>query len=209
MSTPSSNYATCVKRLLIDLEYRYEPPPCHDANYWDVFHQWILHTLGPTSSCSANRLAELEHAAGSIRKRAYPYASTELQLLFAKVTALGLLIDDSIQDEAVCAEIAQFSHKLFLGKPQGNPMLALFHAILKELSSVYENDEVLRDMAVIPWIAFIDGCLVERQMLISQVGLDGSYFRSPLTSALPARNTQSHLSGGTRTEIVRTALTLL
>ncbi|KAJ7262420.1 terpenoid synthase [Mycena rebaudengoi] len=164
MSTPSTNYATCVKRLLIDLEYRYEPPLCHDANYWDVFHQWILHTLGPTSSCSANRLAELEHAAGSISKRAYPYASTELQLLFAKVTALGLLIDDSIQDEAVCAEIAQFSHKLFLGKPQGNPMPALFHAILKELSSVYENNEVLRDMAVIPWIAFIDGCLVERQI---------------------------------------------
>ncbi|KAJ7262406.1 hypothetical protein C8J57DRAFT_1057332, partial [Mycena rebaudengoi] len=112
-----------------------------------------------------------------------------------------LYTSDLIQDEAVCAEIAQFSHKLFLGKPQGNPMLALFHAILKELSSVYENNEVLRDMAVIPWIAFIDGCLVERQMLISQVGFDGSYFRSPLTSALPARNTQSHLSGGTRTEI--------
>jgi hypothetical protein len=97
MSTPLSNYATCVKRLLIDLEYRYEPPPSHDANYWDLFHQWILYTLGPTSSCSEKRLDELEHAAGSTSKRAYPYASTELQLLFAKVTALGLLIDDSIQ----------------------------------------------------------------------------------------------------------------
>ncbi|KAJ7912048.1 hypothetical protein B0H13DRAFT_2478591, partial [Mycena leptocephala] len=84
MSTPLSNYATCVKRLLIDLEYRYEPPPSHDANYWDLFHH-------------EKRLDELEHAAGSTSKRAYPYASTELQLLFAKVTALGLLIDDSIQ----------------------------------------------------------------------------------------------------------------
>ncbi|KAJ7120921.1 isoprenoid synthase domain-containing protein [Mycena epipterygia] len=168
MSTPLSNYATCVKRLLIDLEYRYEPPPSHDANYWDIFHQWVLYTLGPTTSCSEERLAELEHAAGSISKRTYPYASTELQLLFAKITVLGLLIDDSVQDEAVCAEIAQFSHKLFLGEPQGNRMLALFHATLKELSSVYENNEVLRDMAVIPWIAFLDGCLMEREMFMSQ-----------------------------------------
>ncbi|KAJ6584129.1 hypothetical protein DFH09DRAFT_911283, partial [Mycena vulgaris] len=163
----------------------------------------ILYTLGPTSSCSEKRLAELEHAAGSISKRTYPYASTEIQLLFAKVTALGLLIDDSIQDEAVCAEIAQFSHKLFLGEPQGNRMLALFHATLKELSYVFENNEVLRDMAVIPWIAFIDGCLMERRMFIFQS------FRSSLTSTLPARSAKSHLSGGARTEVVRTALTLL
>ncbi|KAJ6448034.1 isoprenoid synthase domain-containing protein [Mycena sanguinolenta] len=152
MSTLLSKYATYIKRLLIDLDYRY----------------WIFHTLGPTSSCGQKRLAELENAAGSISRRTYPYASTELQLLFAKITALGLLIDDSIQDEAVCAEIARFSHKLFLGESQGNPLLALFHATLKELSSVYENNEVLRDMAVIPWIAFIDGCLMERQMFISQ-----------------------------------------
>ncbi|KAJ7886792.1 isoprenoid synthase domain-containing protein [Mycena olivaceomarginata] len=151
MSTPLSNYATCVKRLLIDLEYRYEPPPSHDANYWDLFHQWILYTLGPTSACGEKRLAELEHAAGSISRRAYPYASTELQLLYAKVTALGLLIDDSIQDEAVWE-----SHARIISRD------------LKELSYVYENNEVLRDMAVVPWIAFINGCLMERQMFISQ-----------------------------------------
>jgi hypothetical protein len=49
----------------------------------------------------------------------------------------------------VCAELAQFSHKIFLGKSLGNSMLALFHATLKELSYVYENNEVLRDMAVV------------------------------------------------------------
>ncbi|KAJ6495151.1 hypothetical protein C8R45DRAFT_1052766 [Mycena sanguinolenta] len=168
MSTPLSKYATYIKRLLIDLDYRYVPPPSHDANYWDLLHQWIFHTLGPTSSCGQKRLAELENAAGSISRRTYPFESPELQLLFAKTTALGLLIADSIQDEAVCAEIARFSHKLFLGESQGNPLLALFHATLKELSAVYENDEVLRDMAVVPWIAFIDGCLMERQMFISQ-----------------------------------------
>ncbi|KAF8148499.1 hypothetical protein K438DRAFT_1457106, partial [Mycena galopus ATCC 62051] len=155
-------------------------------------HQWILYTLGPTSSCSEKRLAELEHAAGNISKRTYPYASTELQLLFAKITALGLPIDDSIRDEAVCAEIAQFSHKLFLGEPQENRLLALFHATLKELSYVYENNEVLRDMAVVPWINFIDGCLMERQMFLSQV----------------PRRAQSDLSGRARTGVVRTALTL-
>jgi hypothetical protein len=55
-------------------------------------------------------------------------------------------------------------------------MLALFHATLKELSFVYENNEVLRDMAVVPWIAFIDGCLMERQMYISQVRFDRNHF---------------------------------
>jgi len=159
MSNPLSNYATSVKRLLIDLEYRHEPPAPHDANYWDLFHQWILCTLRPTSSCSEKRLAEIEHAAGTFSKRVYPYASTELQLLFAKITALGILIDDSVQDEATCAEIAQFSHKLFLGEPQENRLLALFHATLKKLSYLFESNDVLRDMAVVPWIAFVDGCL--------------------------------------------------
>ncbi|KAJ7618164.1 terpenoid synthase [Mycena polygramma] len=164
MSTPQPNYASCIKRLLIDLEYRYEVPPLHDSHFWDVFHQWIVYTLGPTSSCSEKCLADLEDAAGSISKRAYPYASIELQLLCAKITALGLLIDDSIQDDAMCAEIAHFSHKLFLGEPQGNRLLALFHATIQEISRVFENNEVLRDMAVMPWIAFIDGCLMERQI---------------------------------------------
>jgi hypothetical protein len=114
MSNPLSNYVTCVKRLLIDLEYRYEPPPSHDANYWDLFHQWILYTLGPTS-CSEKRLDELEHAAGSTSKRAYPYASTELQLLFATGTAL-----DSIQDEALCVQSLRSSRtKFFLANLWG------------------------------------------------------------------------------------------
>ncbi|KAJ7604417.1 isoprenoid synthase domain-containing protein [Mycena polygramma] len=148
MSNSSSDYTACVKRLLIDLQYRYEPPPSHDANYWDHFHRWIVYKLGPTSSFGEKHLAEIEHAAGSISERCYPYASTELQLLFAKMTALGILMDDSIQDEAMYSEIAQFSHKLFLGEPQENCLLALFHATLKELSCAFENNEVLRDMAV-------------------------------------------------------------
>ncbi|KAJ7230695.1 isoprenoid synthase domain-containing protein [Mycena pura] len=168
MSAPLSHYAARVKRLLTDLEYRFEPPAPHDANYWDLLHQWTLYTLWPTSSCSEKRLAEMEHAAGHMGKRAYPYASTELQLLFAKITALAILIDDSMEDEATCAELAQFSHKLFLGEPQENRMLALYHATLKEMSYVYEGNDVLRDMAVVPWIAFIDGCLMEKQMFISQ-----------------------------------------
>ncbi|KAJ7642326.1 isoprenoid synthase domain-containing protein [Mycena polygramma] len=185
MSNPSADYTACVKRLLIDLQYRYEPPPSHDTNYWDQFHQWIVYSLGPTSSFGEKHMAEIEHAAGSISERCYPYASTELQLLFAKMTALGILMDDSIQDEAMYSEIAQFSHKLFLGEPQENCLLALFHATLKELSCAFENNEVLRDMAVVPWITFIDGCLMERQIFSSQREMANTSYLNGLPPNFP------------------------
>ncbi|KAJ7201904.1 isoprenoid synthase domain-containing protein [Mycena pura] len=169
-STPSSNFAACVKRLLTDLEYRYEPLPSCDANYWDQFHQWMFYTLGPTTSWSEKRLADLEHASGGIIERGYPYATTEVQLLYAKITALAILVDDIMEDEAMCAELAQFSHKLFLGEPQRTRLLALYHATLKEMSHLFEGSELQRDMAVIPWIVFIDGCLVEKRMFISKHG---------------------------------------
>ncbi|KAJ7191430.1 isoprenoid synthase domain-containing protein [Mycena pura] len=168
MSTLSSNYAACVKRLLTDLEYHYQPLPSCDADYWDQFHQWVLYTLGPTTTWSEKRLAEVEHAAGGMIERGCPYATTEVRLLYAKVVALAIHVDDSIEDEAMCAELAQFSHKIFLGEPQRTRFLALYQATLKELSHLFEDSAVLRDMAIIPWIVFIDGSLVEKQMLLSQ-----------------------------------------
>lgn len=115
------------------------------------------------------QLTELEHAAGGIIERVYPYASVELKLLFAKLTAIAILIDDSIEDEAVHAEIVQFSHRLYLGEVQQNGMLALYHTSMKELSDMYGDDTVLRGLAIVPWINYIDACMMEKQIFTAEV----------------------------------------
>ncbi|KAJ7816862.1 isoprenoid synthase domain-containing protein [Mycena olivaceomarginata] len=97
-----------------------------------------------------------------------PYASADIKLVFAKLTALVTLIDDSIEDEAVYAAIAQFSQKRYLGEAQQNGMLGLYHKSMKELSEIYGNDAVLRGVAVVPWITFIDGCLMEKDILTAE-----------------------------------------
>ena len=80
-------------------------------------------------------------------------------------------------------------------------MLALYHATLKEMSYVYEGNDVLRDMAVVPWIAFIDGCLMEKQMFISEVRrFDGSHILQSTNFDLPStkRLTQPTWTGSHR-----------
>ncbi|KAF8203423.1 hypothetical protein K438DRAFT_1964908 [Mycena galopus ATCC 62051] len=99
MST--SEFSACIQRLLSDIGYRHEPFPPYQANYWVPFHEWVLNTLGPSSSWEAKKLAEVEHAAGGISERAYPYASIPLKLVFAKLTATAIIIDDSIEDPDV------------------------------------------------------------------------------------------------------------
>ncbi|KAJ7136876.1 isoprenoid synthase domain-containing protein [Mycena epipterygia] len=170
-STTSSDYITCIQRLVTEIGHRYEPFPPYDANYWEPFHAWTLYTLGPMSSWSAHQLTEVEHAAGSVIERAYPFASTPLKLLFAKLTAMAFFIDDSIEDESMYAEFVQFSHKLFLGEVQQSGILALYHATLKELSTFYSNDAVRRDLAIVPWISYIDACLIEKDLFTEQKGL--------------------------------------
>jgi hypothetical protein len=168
MST-SPEYVTCIQRLLTDIGYRYEPFPSYDADYWGPFHFWMLNTLGPTSSWTAKQLAELEHSAGGVIERSYPHASTQLKLLFAKLTAIAILIDDSIEDEVVHEQIVQFSQRLYRGEAQQNGMLALYHATIQELSEMYGNDSVLRGLAIVPWINYIDACLMEKQILSAEV----------------------------------------
>ncbi|KAJ7764214.1 terpenoid synthase [Mycena metata] len=172
-ATPSmstlSNYTHCIKRLLVDIGYRDEPLPAYDSgNYWGPFHSWMLEELGPTSTWSLTQLNELEHAAGGLMERSYPSASLELKLLYAKLTAIAILIDDSLEDDAVHADILQFSHRLYLGHAQENGMLALYHENMKELSSAYGNDAVLRGLAIAPWINYIDACLVEKMVFTTQ-----------------------------------------
>ncbi|KAF8147908.1 terpenoid synthase [Mycena galopus ATCC 62051] len=190
MST--TNYATCIKHLLTDLGYRSQPLPPYDDNYWGPFHTWMFDGLGPTTSWSAKHLTELEHSAGSYVERAYPYASTDMKILYAKLTALCLYVDDSIEDEAVCAEIMQFSHKLYLGERQQNPMLALYHATLKELSDLHGNNTFLRDLAVLPWISHIDACLIEKQIFTAE--RDG-VVSLPSGDSLQSRDRFAHLEG--------------
>ncbi|KAJ7748359.1 terpenoid synthase [Mycena metata] len=167
-----SDYTDCIKRLLIDIGYRDEPFPAYDSNYWGLFHSWMLEELGPTSTWSLKQLSELEHAAGGIVERAYPCASLQLKLLYAKLTAIAILIDDSLEDEAVHAEILQFSHRLYLGHGQENGMLALYHENMKELSDAFADDAVLRGLAIVPWINYIDACLLEKVLFTTQVRLD-------------------------------------
>jgi hypothetical protein len=129
----------------------------------------MLCTLGPTSTSNVTQLTELEYVVGGIVERVYPYASADIKLVFAKLTGLVTLIDDSIEDEAVYAAIVQFSQKLYLGEAQQNRMLGLYHKSVKELSEIYGNDAVLRVVAVVPWITFIDGCLMEKDILTAEV----------------------------------------
>ncbi|KAJ7245609.1 isoprenoid synthase domain-containing protein, partial [Mycena haematopus] len=166
MST--SEYSTCIQRLFTEIGFRHEPFPQYDADYWGPFHDWMFNTLGPTSSWGPQKLAGLEHASGGIIERAYPYTSTQLKLLFAKLTAIAILIDDSIEDEAVHDHLVQFSAKLYRGEDQQNGLLALYLSNMKELSEIYGDDSVLRGLAVVPWINYIDACLMEKQIFTAE-----------------------------------------
>jgi hypothetical protein len=171
MSTTLSHYEASLHLLFNDIGYLYGPLPPGDPDFWEPLHEWMTLTLGPSSSWNAAQLTELEHAAGGVIERSYPHSSLEVKLLFAKLTAIAILLDDSIDDPAVNEDIAQFSHKLVMGDPQPNPMLALYHDNIKQLSNVYGKDTVLRDLAVIPWISYIDACLMEKDIYVTQVSI--------------------------------------
>ncbi|KAK7048895.1 terpenoid synthase [Favolaschia claudopus] len=156
----------CILPLLKDIGYRHEPFPPHDALYWDTFHQWILEALGPTSSFDDKQLAELAQTSGTIIERSYPYTITEFKLLYAKLTAISILIDDSIEDETLYQHLVQFSTKIYRGQAQENALLALYVSALKELSQIHEKDAVLRNLAILPWINHVDACLIEKQLII-------------------------------------------
>ncbi|KAJ7609440.1 hypothetical protein FB45DRAFT_876539 [Roridomyces roridus] len=164
MSTPS-NYTSCIQRLLTDIGYRYEPPQPKDAQYWGPFHTWMVHNLGPTLSYSPTQLDELEHCAGTLVERLYPHTQTSLKLVFAKLSAITVSMDDTIENDGMAEEIARFSHRLYMGQAQpAGTLLALYHELLKELSGMFGDEAVLRDAAVVPWISFLDACLIEKKI---------------------------------------------
>jgi hypothetical protein len=172
MSTTIPAYVSRLQLLLKDIAYLYGPLPPYDTDFWAPFHRWIVSTLGPTASWNVRQLAELERTAGAIIERSYPHSSTYLKLLFAKLTAIVIIIDDSIDDPAFYGEIVHFSHRLYAGEMQQNPMLALYQMNLKELSDVYGDDGILRGLTITPWISFIDACLIEKDINVAQVSAE-------------------------------------
>ncbi|KAJ7775962.1 hypothetical protein DFH07DRAFT_732130 [Mycena maculata] len=166
----SPEYTACIRRLLAEIGYREEPLPSYNVNFWGPFHVWVFDTLGPSVPLwGVKQLAEVEHAAGGISERAYPYAELQLKLIIAKLTAIGIVLDDSIENETLYTEIVQFSHRLCLGEVQPNGILALFRSMLNELSDFYGNDAVLRSLAIFPWMSFLDACLLEREIFTVEV----------------------------------------
>ncbi|KAK6992666.1 terpenoid synthase [Favolaschia claudopus] len=165
----NEEFTQCIRRFLKDIGFCHEPMPKYDPQYWGPFHHWMLQVLGPKSSWNDKQLAELEHEAGGIIERVYPCASMEHNLVYAKLTAIAILIDDSIEDETVNQDITRFSERLYRGEAQKNALLALYHENMKELSDTHGQDSVLRGLAIVPWMTHIDACLMERELLLVEV----------------------------------------
>ncbi|KAF9049405.1 hypothetical protein BDP27DRAFT_1304729 [Rhodocollybia butyracea] len=95
----------------------------------------------------------------------YPYADTEVKTVLAKLNAITIYIDDSLDDETMCDEISKFAHHVYIGESQPSGILNLYHGAIKELSHLFEGDPVQRGLAVTPWINFLDVCLLEKRLL--------------------------------------------
>ncbi|KAK7046466.1 terpenoid synthase [Favolaschia claudopus] len=152
-----TKYTRCIQRFLKSIGYRHEAFPPYDAQCWGTFHDWMLNVLGPALTSSWNKfndkqLVELEHL--------------EIKLLYAKLTAIVTLIDDSMEDERMYRDIVQFSDRVYRGETQENAVLALYHESLKTLSGLHKEGSVLRGLAVGPWMDHIDACLMEKELLV-------------------------------------------
>jgi len=161
----SANYVSHLQVLLRQIAHRYDAPAPPNRDFLDAFHEWFHFTLGPTSGWSAKQLDVLEGVASGIVERPYPYADTEVKILMAKLTAIVIIIDDSLDNDEMYGQVARFAHRIYLGEPQPPGILTLYHESMMELSRLHEGDAVLRGLAVIPWINFADACLLEKRLL--------------------------------------------
>lgn len=164
--------------LLREIDHRYVAPQSPSMSFLRSFHDWIHNTLGPTTSWTTSKLSILEDTSSAIIERAYPFADTEMRSLMGKLTALAIVIDDSLDDglagEAMYEEIGNFAHYVYIGKSQTSGLLNLYHGCIKELSHALEGDAVLRGIAVTPWIQFVDACLLEKRLLTVDTKLRAS-----------------------------------
>lgn len=88
-----------------------------------------------------------------------------MKLLLARLTAIVILLDDSLDDDEAHDDIGDFAHRVYLGETQPNEILTLYHQDIQELSRSHDGDAVFRGLAVTPWITFLDGCMLEKRLL--------------------------------------------
>lgn len=170
----SKDYVRRLELLLREIDHRYIAPQLPSVNFLHSHHGWIHNTLGPVISWTTAKLEILEDSSSAVIERAYPFADTEMRILLGKLTALVIVIDDSMDNETMYEEIANFAHRLYIGESQQSGILILYHECIKELSRVHEGDAVQRGLAVIPWINFVDACLLEKRLLTVDTELRAS-----------------------------------
>ena len=52
-----------------------------------------------------------------------------------------------------------------MGEAESTPLLALYHETMRDFSVAYGDDAILRGMATVPWITYVDACLLEKRLL--------------------------------------------
>ncbi|KAF9063731.1 terpenoid synthase [Rhodocollybia butyracea] len=115
---------------LHELDYRYvaPPSPSPSMNFFLAHHEWIHDTVGPMTSWTTSQLDS------------YPSADTEMKVILAKLTALAIFLDDSVENDVMYEEIGNFAHHLHIGESQSSGILKLYHECIKELSHLHEGD---------------------------------------------------------------------
>ncbi|KAF9061712.1 terpenoid synthase [Rhodocollybia butyracea] len=177
-STPgksvSKDYLSRLQLLFREIDYRYVAPQPPSMDFLRSHHSWMHDTFGPTTSWTTSQLDTLGDATFSIAERFYPFADIEMKAIMAKLSAIVIHIDDSLEDDTMYNEIGSFVHHVFTGKAQPSALLDLYHECIKEMSHLHEGDPVLQAAAVIPWINYIDGCLLEKRLLTIDTELRAS-----------------------------------
>jgi len=175
IASDTPDYISRLKLLLHEHNYRHNPnPPSPIPGFCDTFHEWIQTILGPALPFSTAQLRNVEEVSSGVSQHFYSFADLEMQLLMAKLIAIIVVFDDSLDDDEMHAEMARFTQRVYLGTPQPPGLLAIYHELIKELSSMYEGDAVLMGLAVVPWITFVDGSLMEKRLLTVDVTLRAS-----------------------------------
>ncbi|KAF9061707.1 hypothetical protein BDP27DRAFT_1485534 [Rhodocollybia butyracea] len=174
----SKDYVSRLQLLFREINFRYVAPLPPSTDFLHSYHNWIHNTLGPMTSWTTSQLDILEDTTFTIAERPYPFADIEMKAIIAKLTALVIFIDDSLETNTVGIydEIGSFAHHLLMGESQPSAILELYHKCIKELVHLYEGDAVQRGLATVPWINFIDGCLLEKRLFTMDAELRASRY---------------------------------
>ena len=164
---PSRSYVPRLELLLQEIGHRFATPPTPNREFLDRFREWIHNSLGPVSgpTWKGKKLLALEDQATAVMERAYPYADADMKFVMGRLTAMVIVIDDSLEDDQMYEQLSQFAHRLYLGEPQPAGLLTLYHEAMKDMSTMHDGDAVLRGLALVGWISFADAALLEKRLL--------------------------------------------